>query len=294
MLERLYNDKLKEPLPASPNQGAPQNSEAAAASMPAKQQLALARAQLTQLERRLTEEHPDLRRQRRIVADLEKQVGSEVASAGPAQVQPAAISNEELIRRDQLAQQKAEIESLDRQIAYKESAQAGLRKTIAEYQARLEAIPGVESEWVALTRDYVTLKTSYEKLLEKSENSKVAANLEERQVGEQFRIVDPAVVPVRPVGPVRLQVNAIGLIAGAFIGIAAVALMFLRDTTFHSEADVLDVLSLRVLAQVPLVIDATETRRRQRRRLLLGSAAGLAMMSCGYVTWSMQLWKYLA
>jgi hypothetical protein len=57
---------------------------------------------------------------------------------------------------------------------------------------------------------------------------------------------------------------------------------------------VLDVLSLRVLAMVPLVVDEAERRRRWRRRLLMGSAVGVAMLSCGYVAWSMQLWKYLA
>jgi uncharacterized protein involved in exopolysaccharide biosynthesis len=254
----------------------------------------VARAQLTQLERRLTEAHPDLRRQRRVVAELEKQVSAEAAAAEPAVPAQATISNEELNRRDQLAQQKAEIESLDRQIEFKEAEQGRLRKMIAEYQARLEAIPGVESEWIALTRDYETLQNSYETLLTKSEDSKVAANLEERQVGEQFRIVDPARVPVSPVGPIRLQVNAMGLVGGLFIGAVIVVLKFLRDTTFHSEADVLDVLSLRVLAQVPLVVDAAELRRRRRRRLLMGSVAGIAMTSCGYVAWSMQLWKYLA
>ena len=78
-----------------------------------------------------------------------------------------------------------------------------------------------------------------------------------------------------PVGPIRLQVNAIGLLVGIVGGVAIVALMFLRDTTFHSEADVLDVLSLRVLALVPLVVDDAERRRRTRRRLLTGAVAGL-------------------
>jgi hypothetical protein len=101
-------------------------------------------------------------------------------------------------------------------------------------------------------------------------------------------------VPVRPVGPIRLQVNAIGLLVGLVAGVAIVALMFLRDTTFHSEADVLDVLSLRVLALVPLVVDDAELRRRSRRRLLMGAVAGIAVVSAGSVAWSLQLWKFLA
>ena len=48
---------------------------------------------------------------------------------------------------------RAEIESLDRQIVFKEGEEKRLRGEIAAYQARLEAVPGVESEWIALTRD---------------------------------------------------------------------------------------------------------------------------------------------
>ena len=296
LLERLHTDALAEPVavtPAAAAAAAP--GEAGTAAMPAGQQLQLARSQLTQMERRLTDEHPDLKRQRRVVADLEKRVSEESVTAeqSPSSVPPVA-TNEELLRRERLRTQKAEIESLDRQIAFKESEQSRLRATIAEYQGRLEAIPGVESEWVALTRDYETLQTSYENLLKKAEDSKVAANLEERQVGEQFRIVDPARVPVRPVGAMRLQTNLIGLFAGMSLGVAIIGLIFFFDTTFHTEADVLDALSLQVLALVPFVVDGAERRRRTRQRRILATVAGVVFVSAGYVAWSMELWKYLA
>ena len=85
---------------------------------------------------------------------------------------------------------------------------------IAGYQARIEAVPGLESEWISLSRDYDTLQANYEQLLAKSEDSKVAANLERRQIGEQFRVLDPARVPERPVSPNRIQINGMGAALG--------------------------------------------------------------------------------
>ena len=83
---------------------------------------------------------------------------------------------------------------------------------------RIEQIPGVESEWVAVTRDYETQQASYKDLLTKSEQSRVAADLEKRQVGEQFRVLDPARPPLRPIGVKRIQINAAGAAAGLVLG----------------------------------------------------------------------------
>jgi hypothetical protein len=44
---------------------------------------------------------------------------------------------------------------------------------------------------VALSRDYDTIQTQYKDLLAKSEAAKMAVNLEQRAISEQFRIVDP-------------------------------------------------------------------------------------------------------
>jgi polysaccharide chain length determinant protein (PEP-CTERM system associated) len=291
--QRMYADALATPLPVTPVQQLPSPGDPAAPAVPLAQQLAAAETTLQGYERRLKEGHPDLRRQRRIVADLKARVAAEPKDpAGTAG--PTGLTLQEVQRRERLDGYQREIESLDRQIAFKETEIQKLRATIADYQGRLAAIPSVESEWLALTRDYDTLKLSYESFLRKSEDSRVAADLEEQQVGEQFRVVDSARVPVRPVGAIRMQTNAMGLGAGLAIGIGFVAFMFFRDRTFRTEADVLDVLKLPVLALVPLITDQTQIRR-QRRQRLLGVGVGIAAVAmAAVVAWEMRLWRYVA
>ena len=92
-------------------------------------------------------------------------------------------------RRERLQQMRAEIESLERQMAFKETREQKLRESIADYQGRIEAIPSIESDWVSLSRDYDTLQEAYRTLLAKSEDSKVAADLERQQIGEQFDLL---------------------------------------------------------------------------------------------------------
>ena len=71
-------------------------------------------------------------------------------------------------------------------------------------------VPARETELAELTRDYTTLQQIYSDLLAKNEESKVAANLERRQIGEQFKLLDPARLPEKPISPNRLMINLIG------------------------------------------------------------------------------------
>ena len=293
MLERLYQEALNEPAPPSiPIASAPQNA-AAASSLPLAQQLELARTNLAGLEMRLRDTHPDVKRARDLVAELTRRVADEAANTTPAAPAAAPLTQQEAQRNERLRQMGAEIESISRQLTWKEGEERRLRGIVSDYQARLEGTPGIESEWIALTRDYETLTTSYRDLLQKSENSKVAANLERRNVGEQFRVLDPARVPVLPVGPMRLQINAIGFGVGLALGLLVVGLLEFRDTTFRSESDVMDALALPVLALVPLVQTAADVRRLRRLRLTVAGCVLAAAASAAAVFWRLQLWQHL-
>ena len=188
---------------------------------------------------------------------------------------------------------RAEIESLNRQIAFKEAEEQKVSASIRDYQGRIEAIPSVESAWAALTRDYDTLQIAYRALLTKSQDAKMAADLEHDQIGEQFRILDPARVPVKPIGPNRLQINAVGLGVGLALGLGCLLFLELRDSSFRTESDVHDVLALPVVALVPRVVSAAEALSGKRRAVWSSAAAATFFAVSGYVFWSMKLWKFV-
>ena len=123
-----------------------------------------------------------------------------------------------------------------------------------DYKQRVDVAPALESELTQLMRDYETMQTTYTTLLKKSEDAKVASNVEERQVGQQFKIIDPARVPERPTSPDRLRMNLIGLLFGLGFGLAFAGLLEYRDTSLRTEEDVLVSVSLPVVALVPTVI----------------------------------------
>ena len=301
MLERLHTDAANDaaaatavvPLPAGTSPSADPSQRLQPGATP-QQQLEAARALLAQLELRFTPKHPDVLKTKRLVADLERQVAAD-ESRRPlsGEATPSAATPEETRRRDRLREMRAEIESLDRQIAFKEGEERRLRAQIGIYQARLEAVPGIESEWIALTRDYDTLQATYKELLAKSENSKMAASLEQRQIGEQFRLLDPPHVPERPFSPNRIRINALGTIAGLGLGLLLLGLTEYRDSTMHTEADVLGALDLPVLVTVPYVTSAADHLGQKRRRTMTSVAAIAVCVVTGALFWYLQLWKFV-
>jgi polysaccharide chain length determinant protein (PEP-CTERM system associated) len=298
ILERWYGDAAAEAAPVPVTVQAPAGTQgdalAGAATLSPRQQLDLAQATLERLSLRLTPEHPDIVRTKRLIAELERKVNEQDADPATSPGSATIGSPQEVQRRERLRQMRAEIESLDRQVAFKESEETRLRAAVADYQSKIAAVPALESEWVSLTRDYETLKIAYQKLLAKSEDSKVAADLERRQIGEQFRILDPARIPVKPISPERLKINAAGAALGLFFGVALVALLEVRDSSFRTEAEVVTLLALPVLAQIPVVDTAADLRVRRRRRLLSSAATAMVVAVSGYVFWAMELWRYVA
>jgi polysaccharide chain length determinant protein (PEP-CTERM system associated) len=290
MLERLYNDAQMQPTPVTPGASA-QNPAALPTGSP-REQLDAARARLALLQVQFTEQHPDVVRQKSTIRDLEKKVAAEPAS--PTGTTPTtSVSVEEANRRSRLSQQRAEIESLGRQIQFKEGEERRLRATIGEYRGRLEAVPGLEAEYTKLTRDYDTLSDTYKDLLEKSEASKMAENLERRQGGQQFRILDAPRVSERVVGANRLQINLAGFGLGLLLGLASVALLELRDSSFRNDAEVVQILALPVLASVPQVLTANDLRRAYHLRLLVLGVSAVVLLASTALIWRLELWRYV-
>jgi len=111
--------------------------------------------------------------------------------------------------------------------------------------------PAVEQQYKEVTRDYQTALQFYNDLLAKKSQSEMATSLEQRQEGEQFRIMDPADLPLRPSFPNRPLFAEGGLGLGLALGIGITLLLEFRDKSLRSQHDVEQFLNLAVLATVP-------------------------------------------
>jgi polysaccharide chain length determinant protein (PEP-CTERM system associated) len=267
-------------LPPPPTGPAPQlGPDGLPVGATAAQQLEAAQSALQGMQTRLTPQHPDILRMKRVIADLQKKADAE-ALAKPVSPDGPVMTAAERLKKNRLAELKAELEKIDKQLAARQDLEQHLRASLATYQKRIEAAAARQGDLTELTRDYQTLQTTYTSLLGKREDSKVAANLERRQIGEQFKILDPARLPEKPTSPNRPQLQSLGLAAGIGFGVALMALIEYLDKTIKSEADVMAALNLLVLATVP-VLPEVGARFARRRRLIAVSATVLVTAAIG-------------
>lgn len=240
---------------------------------------------LLALELKLKPEHPDVKKQKRAVEELKARVEASKLDSTLSSRPTGAVVMMDATKRRKLTDARAELDNLDRQLNAKIAEENRLRGLVGMYQSRIEATPVREAELAALTRDYETMQTSYRSLLQKKEESQISANLEKRQIGEQFKILDPARMPERPTSPDRPRLYLIaGLIAIAVsLGLTALAEFF--DKTLRTEADVRAALNLMVLATVPTLRDHAVPRWRFRRAAAVSAVAVTVLGVCATLAW---------
>jgi uncharacterized protein involved in exopolysaccharide biosynthesis len=279
MLQRLIADT---------NNLAAMNAQAAATAgteggpQPIARQLDAARANLKILESRLKPDHPDIKIAKRVIRELEQKAAAEALQ------QP--VTPVETARAAKLAEYQSESEMLDRRIASKQEEEKRMTAAMVQYRQRIEAAPGLESQLTSLMRDYTTLSSTYQSLLAKSQEAKVAANLERRQIGEQFKIIDSPSLPERPVSPNRLLIDLAGAFVGLALGLGLAGLFEYRDTSLRSESDVVLALALPVLGLVPTMTTKAD-RMKQRKRQVLVAASGVlfTLLCAAAIAWKFQL-----
>jgi polysaccharide chain length determinant protein (PEP-CTERM system associated) len=220
-------------------------------------QLSALQSQLVTLQSRYTEDHPDIIKLKREIAKLKKAL-SENASASDAlskDVKKVGVNEP-----PELQQLRLQIHQLESVVKERAAEQQLLRQQIGLYQSRVQLSPRVEEEYKQLTRDYTTAQKFYDDLLNKKTQSEMATNLERRQQGEQFRVMDPPNLPETPTFPKRWQFAAFGVLGGFGFGLATVAILEFRDKSVRTESDVEYYLKLPTLAMVPPVGGAAARR----------------------------------
>lgn len=209
-------------------------------------ELAVLRAQLTQLRSRYTDQHPDVK------ALLSRIVALEAAASAASAAHASAESDEPPVDPVAAAAQRR-LEEARQEVKELRARLADVDRRIGGFQARVEAAPRREQEIVSLTRDYQKLSENYTQLLTKKLDAEMAARLEQRSKGQQFRMIDPAYLPVQPSFPDRGLFALAGALAGLLVGIGLAVAVDYLDPTLKEADEASAALRLPVLAVVPYV-----------------------------------------
>lgn len=217
-------------------------------------------AQLEHLLARYTERHPDVVRLKARVAELEKQAQAVASSESTDNDSDGTNRRRSVMVSPEYRAQHTEI---IQEMGRLETDIVDTKKQIIVYRKRVENTPKREQELLSLRRDYQNIQTTYDSLLARKLESEIAVNMERKQKGEQFRILDPARQPQKPIKPDMRKLFIMIVGAGLAIGGGIIFLLEYVDNSFKRPEDIETDLGLPVLCSVPRVIDL-KTRMLRR------------------------------
>ena len=272
-LERLLSDKAiaqRELAEATSDEAfyRTQVAQAAAYSAPGDDASPVRRLEMLKLSladlrsRGYTEKHPDIIKTKAEIEEVEaavtklKEQDAEQPSGSLVQQQAQASLQRATLRRTAA---QAEIERL--------------QDLADEIQALINSTPAVAEQLDALKREYEHLFKSFQDFSRRQLEASVQAQLERRQLGEQFRVLEQAFEAPEPSSPMRWLIIALGTVFGLGVGGGLALMMEMLDTSPHDARQLQGRLELPVLAAIPKIwLEGDRVLLRARRlRAALGT-----------------------
>jgi polysaccharide chain length determinant protein (PEP-CTERM system associated) len=230
-------------------------------------QLEQLKMQLADYQAKYTEKHPDIVTIKKRIAELEAKIEkdksekkteesiavSELPEPNVGAKKQKKDEKSELRLNPRYKEIEAQLIAVDLEIARLKEEEEKIKAQINRYRERVENTPIREQAMANITRDYLNTKESYQSLERKSQEALQAENLERRQKGEQFKVIDPARVPMKPVSPDIPKILLFGLMLGLGGGFG---MAFLKEQTDHSFRDAEDLeaaLGFKVLTNIPKI-----------------------------------------
>ncbi|MDQ6732782.1 MAG: AAA family ATPase, partial [Nitrospirota bacterium] len=198
------------------------------------------REQLAQLLSEYKDTYPDVLRVKREIKDLEARV-----ARGPSSddlEEDVVISGSDM---------DSQLRTIDAEIKVRRHRAGEIQAQIKSLEQRMEQMPIREQELSTLLRDYETTNKRYQSLLANKESAKITEQMEKRQKGEQFRVLDPANLPIKPVKPDPLRVFLGGIMAGLVLGGGTIWWLDFKNLPFRRPEEIESSLGLPMLASIP-------------------------------------------
>jgi succinoglycan biosynthesis transport protein ExoP len=228
--------------------------------------------ELTTLRIKYTDLWPDIIRIKDEIARLEKQI---------AEPKPKVVVKAPVVATPQVLHAQEALQSVETELKLARADEQRLKRGIQTYQTRLDNAPQREQAYLDATRDYQSTKEHYQALTKSYEEAQLGESMEQRQKGEQFRILDSAVASSTPAAPRRPKLLFAALALSLVLGGGAIVLAEVLDTSFHSTADLRAYTTVPVLVTIPRIVTEADARHaRWRFRLAsAGVVIGLVLLA---------------
>lgn len=240
----------------------------------------LQKNKLDELSLKYTKNHPDIIKLVESVKQLKEKIEKErkeneqLSEGSSEKGNNSVAKSESFLSNPQLNIQK----KIENEIKKAEFDISEIQKSMAFYQKKVEDTPKREQELQSLQRDYNNIRENYNSLLARKLESEIAVSMEKKQKGEQFRILDHARIPEKPISPDVRILLLISLAVGLGLGGGLAFLLEFLDTAIKSAEEVESEFGLPLLVSIPS-LKKPENKFKKRAEMVLYSLFSLYAMS---------------
>lgn len=186
----------------------------------------------------------------------------------------AQLKSNQAALPDNAAQNPPELQRIAMELNTLKEIERNQRRFIATRRAQMLAIPAAKASLEELERERISQKNLYEQLLARYEQSEVSKQVEVQDKAATFRIVDPAVTPIKPFSPKRVKIILFGILAG-FVGSFLLLVLFDQLDRSVRNLDELKSLGVPILAVVPSIRNPAEQVAARRRDIRFFAMSGV-------------------
>jgi polysaccharide chain length determinant protein (PEP-CTERM system associated) len=236
--------------------------------------------EVDQLRKRYGPSYPDVVKKNLQITELQTRI-DEARKKETLKATPAPLK-----QRNPVIQ--SEIAKADEEIQKHLTREQEIQQQISLHQSILERIPVFQQRLSGLTREYEAAEDHYKRLQEQKFSADMVADMEAKQQGERFELLDSAQIPTKPDTPDRPTINLIGLAAGLLLSIVGSFALEILDPSVKTEREVVGQLGAPVFGEVPWL--PSKGNIRQKRLQTLFALASGAVLAAAYsfllvVTW---------
>ncbi|MFT5701039.1 MAG: succinoglycan biosynthesis transport protein ExoP [Desulforhopalus sp.] len=210
--------------------------------------LARLRKNLEIYQERYTDQHPKIKSIKKKISNLEKRTSATIPDESMASL---TNSQTERAYDATLFELQTEVKGIGLSIDKINKEKKQINKRIQQYEQWVGAAPIREAEWSALTREYGELKRHYDFLVSQNLQAGSALNLERKQKGSQFKIVDPARTPNKPTKPDFTKTMKFALLIGSALAGAIIMALETLNTSFQDPIKLSQTFGIEVICSVP-------------------------------------------
>ncbi len=239
---------------------------------------------LAQLLLKYTEKHPEVKRTKKKITKLEKEVSQAQdndASSPPSlpEAEKNSVNSPEFNVDMVFLQLDTQRKNVETSIADIRQGLPVIKKKIEQYEKWVAGVPIRETEWSSLTREYGQLKRHYDYLVSQDLAAKSMLNMERKQRGSRFKIEDPARYPTKPIKPDFFMILGGALAVGLGLGFGLTLLLDFFDTTFRDGDSMTAYLGLPLISTIPYIETEKEVKKRK-----LYTAFSFGFLGCSCIS----------